>query len=142
MRLMVGQPTAEQPATARGRATRARILEAAAALVAQRGVAAVSLEDVESAAGVGRSQLYHYFTDRDHLIRAVVGTTVDTVLGDQDALLSDLDTLAGIDRWFDGIIASGVRDDATGGCPIGSLASQLSERDKLTRAAFVAAFAR
>ncbi|WP_033329429.1 TetR/AcrR family transcriptional regulator [Streptomyces yerevanensis] len=130
------------PTTARGRATRERILDSAADLIQHRGVAAVTLDDVERAAGVGRSQLYHYFDDRDDLIRSVVHSTVDTVLAAQEPLLLEVDSLAGIDRWFDAIVANGTRQDAVGGCAIGSLASQLSGRDDLTRQAFVDAFAR
>ncbi|MFD5322268.1 TetR/AcrR family transcriptional regulator [Streptomyces sp. NPDC127098] len=130
------------PTTARGHATRRRILDSAADLIQQQGVAAVTLDDVERAAGVGRSQLYHYFDDRDDLIRSVVHATVDAVLTAQEPLLLEADSLAGIDRWFDAIVANGTRQDPVGGCAIGSLASQLSGRDELTRQAFVDAFAR
>ncbi|MFB4301001.1 TetR/AcrR family transcriptional regulator [Actinomadura sp. NTSP31] len=130
------------PTTPRGRATRKRILDAAADLIERRGVAAVTLEDVEGAAGVGRSQLYHYFDDREDLVRSVVHHTVDKVLAAQEPLLLQVDSLAGIDRWFDAIVANGTRQDAVGGCAIGSLASQLSDHDDLTRQAFVDAFAR
>jgi AcrR family transcriptional regulator len=130
------------PTTARGRATRGRILDSAADLIQQRGVAAVTLDDVERAAGVGRSQLYHYFDDRDDLVRSVVHSTVDKVLAAQEPLLLEVGSLAGIDRWFGAIVANGTRQDAVGGCAIGSLAAQLSDRDDLTREAFVDAFAR
>ncbi|RJQ84690.1 TetR/AcrR family transcriptional regulator [Amycolatopsis panacis] len=130
------------PSTARGRATRQRILDATAELIQRRGVAAVTLDDVERAADVGRSQLYHYFDDRDDLVRAVVHSTVDTVLAAQEPLLQRLDSLAGIDRWFAAIVANGTRHDAVGGCAIGSLAAQLGGRDELARQAFVDAFAR
>jgi TetR/AcrR family transcriptional repressor of nem operon len=130
------------PTTARGRATRERILDAAADLIQQRGVAAVTLDDVERAAGVGRSQLYHYFDDRDDLVRSVVHSTVDKVLAAQEPLLLEVGSLDGIDRWFGAIVANGTRQDAVGGCAIGSLAAQLSDRDDLTREAFVDAFAR
>ncbi|MFJ9778967.1 TetR/AcrR family transcriptional regulator [Amycolatopsis sp. NPDC101161] len=130
------------PTTARGRATRKRILDAAADLILRRGVAAVTLDEVERAAGVGRSQLYHYFDDRDDLIRSVVHVTVDTVLAAQEPLLQEVDSLAGIDRWFDAIVANGTRQDAVGGCAIGSLAAQLGGQDDPTRQVFVDAFAR
>jgi TetR/AcrR family transcriptional repressor of nem operon len=130
------------PTTARGRATRERILDAAADLIQQRGVAAVTLDDVERAAGVGRSQLYHYFDDRDDLVRSVVHSTVDKVLAAQEPLLLEVGSLDGIDRWFGAIVANGTRQDAVGGCAIGSLAAQLSDRDDLTREAFVDAFER
>lgn len=131
-----------EPATARGRATRDRILAAAARLIEENGVGSLRLDDVEGAAEVGRSQLYHYFANRDDLVRSVVGSTIDTVLAAQEPLLLDLDSMAGIDRWFEDIVQNGVRGDGAGGCPIGSLARQLSEHDDVSRDAFVDAFAR
>jgi TetR/AcrR family transcriptional repressor of nem operon len=131
-----------EPSTQKGRATRRRILQAASALIAQHGAAAVSLEDVEREAGVGRSQLYHYFDGRDHLLRAVVDITTDAVLGAQDGLLDDLDSFAAIDRWFDALVALQEERGAVGGCPIGSLVGQLAERDEQTRAALASGFER
>jgi AcrR family transcriptional regulator len=133
---------AQLPTTEKGRSTRRRILQAASRLIAERGVDRVSLEDVEREAGVGRSQLYHYFDGRDDLLRAVIDTTTDAVLGAQDGLLDELDSLAAIDRWFDGLVALQQQRGAAGGCPIGSLAGQLAERDEQTRAALATGFAR
>ncbi|WP_151484745.1 TetR/AcrR family transcriptional regulator, partial [Streptomyces albicerus] len=61
----------KEPMTERGRQTRARIVEAAAALVAERGVEGTGIDHVLAAARASKSQLYHYFTDKDDLIRAV-----------------------------------------------------------------------
>ncbi|MBS1676303.1 MAG: TetR/AcrR family transcriptional regulator [Actinobacteria bacterium] len=131
-----------EPATRRGRATRDRILAAAAELIAANGVGTLRLDDVERAAGVGRSQLYHYFANRDDLVNSVVQSTIDTVLAAQEPLLVGLDSIEGIDCWFDDIVANGLRGDGLGGCPIGTLARQLSEHDDVSRSAFVEAFAR
>lgn len=131
-----------EPTTARGRATRDHILRVASELIFRNGVAAVRLDDVEEAAGVGRSQLYHYFTDRDDLIRSVVHATIDTVLAAQEPLLVALDTAAGIDHWLEDIAANGARRDGIGDCAIGLLAAQLSEHDEVTRQAFLDAFTR
>ena len=131
-----------EPATEKGRTTRARIIQAAAELVTERGVAEVSLDEVGARAHASRSQLYHYFEDRDDLIRAVVDATTSTVLAAQDALLDDLDSWAGIDRWFAALedIQRGRED--RGGCPLGSLVGQLAERDPLARAALAEGFDR
>ena len=131
-----------EPRTEKGRATRARILHAASRLIAERGVDRVILEDVECEAGVGRSQLYHYFDGRDDLLRAVIDTTTDAVLGDQGGLLNELDSLEAFDRWFDALVALQEERGAKGGCPIGSLVGQLAERDEETRAALVSGFER
>jgi len=123
------------PSTPKGRATRERIVSAAAELVAERGVAAVSLDDVGARAPASRSQLYHYFDDKDALVRAVVDATSDAVLGAQDDLLEQLDSWSGIERWFGALVAFQRESQARGGCPIGSLAGQLAERDPQARAA-------
>jgi TetR/AcrR family transcriptional regulator, transcriptional repressor for nem operon len=47
---------------------RERIVQAAAGLVAEKGVAGVSLDDVRARTGASRSQLHHYSEDRDDLI--------------------------------------------------------------------------
>src|SRR5436305_12113835 len=95
---------AHGPATAKGRAMRERILQAAAELVAEKGAAGMSLDDVRARAGASRSQLYHYFEDRDDLVRAVIGVTTDAVIGVQGELLEHLDSWAGINRWFDALV--------------------------------------
>jgi TetR/AcrR family transcriptional repressor of nem operon len=123
------------PSTEKGRRTRERIVRVAAELVAERGTAAVSLDDVGSRAQASRSQLYHYFDDRADLIRAVVDATCDAVLDAQNQLLADLDSWAGIECWMDALVALQLERQARGGCPLGSLAAQLAERDPQARAA-------
>jgi AcrR family transcriptional regulator len=118
-----------QVLTAKGQSTRARIVQAAAELVAEKGAAAMSLDDVCQRAHASRSQLYHYFDDRDDLVRAVIDATTDSVLLAQDDLLDHLDTWSGIDRWFRTLVALQQEREARGGCPIGSLVGQLAERD-------------
>src|SRR5918998_2460025 len=86
----------QPPATEKGRATRERILQAAAELVAEKGAAGMSLDDVRARTGASRSQLYHYFEDRDDLVRAVIDVTTDAVIHAQADLLDHLDSWAGI----------------------------------------------
>ena len=117
---------------------RERILQAAAELIAEKGTAGMSLDDVRDRTGASRSQLYHYFDDRDDLVRAVIDVTTNAVLGRQGELLDHLDSWAGIDRWFDFMVQHQVEQQARGGCPIGSLAGQLAESDPDARAAIAA----
>jgi TetR/AcrR family transcriptional regulator, transcriptional repressor for nem operon len=131
-----------EPTTARGRSTRARIIGVAAEVVAERGAAAMSLDEVGARANASRSQLYHYFEDRDDLIRAVIDATTNAVLAAQDELLDDLGSWEGIDRWFAALNEIQRQREARGGCPIGSLVGQLAERDPLARAALAGGFDR
>jgi TetR/AcrR family transcriptional repressor of nem operon len=131
-----------RPATAKGRATRERIVQAAAELVAEKGAAGMSLDDVRARTGASRGQLYHYFEDRDDLVHAVIDVTADAVLDKQAELLDRLDSWAGIDRWFDTLVQDQIDRKARGGCPIGCLAGQLAESDPDARAAIAAGLER
>jgi AcrR family transcriptional regulator len=131
-----------QPRTARGRATRDRILHAAAQLVAERGIAGTSLDDVRERAHASKSQLYLYFEDRDALLRAVAQRTSDSVLDIQAELLTGCDSLAGIGRYLEAIVALQVECGGHGGCPIGSLSGQLADRDEGARLALANGFER
>ncbi len=122
-----------EPLTGRGRETRERIVRAAAELVAERGVAGTSLDDVGARAHASKSQLYHYFTDRDDLMRAVARAVSDDVVGGQVELFAKLDTMNGLRAWSDALVTLQEVRRATGGCPIGSLAGQLAERDEGAR---------
>jgi AcrR family transcriptional regulator len=124
-----------QPATVKGRETRERIVRAAAELVAERGVAGTSLDDVRTRAHASKSQLYHYFADRNDLMRAVVGAVSDDVVLGQTELFARLDTIDGLRAWADALVALQQSRDSKGGCPIGSLAGQLAEQDDGARLA-------
>src|ERR1700752_298508 len=129
-----------EPRTRPGRATRARIVQAAAELVAERGVAGTSLDDVRERAHASKSQLYLYFEDRDALMRAGAQATCDLVMDTQAHELAGFDSLAGIERYLDWQVAVQLERQARGGCPIGSLAGQLAERDEGARLALADGF--
>jgi TetR/AcrR family transcriptional repressor of nem operon len=130
--------------TGRGRATRERIVAAASDLVYERGVARTSTQDVEAAAGVSSSQIYHYFADKPSLIRAVVAYQGERVVGGQELMLAGGggEGMAALESWRDGILAMQERLGPEGGCPVGSLASELADGDPLAREDLVTVFAR
>ncbi len=116
--------------TAKGRATRARILAAAADLVLRRGVAATQIDDIRRAAGVSGSQMTHYFHDKRTLIDDVIERQTDAVL----AIQNSLDTFEAWRRWADQVVARQTARRFRGGCELGSLAGQLVESSPETRA--------
>jgi TetR/AcrR family transcriptional regulator, transcriptional repressor for nem operon len=133
-------PVAE-PVTDKGRATRNRVLNAATALVFEHGVAGTTLDDVRAAANVSKGQLYHYFTDKQELVHAVIDHTVQEVLDAQPRLI-DLSSWVAIAGWFDDLVQLQVDRCGVGGCPIGSLAGELAETDERARAELAAGFDR
>ena len=128
------QPREPLPHTARGAATRARIIEAAGDLVYRRGASATSLEDIMEASATSKSQLYHYFADKDALMRAVIELQTRRVMGVQAAHLDTVNSLAGLRRWRDALVTINKAARGVGGCPLGSLASELSDRSESARA--------
>jgi AcrR family transcriptional regulator len=128
------------PATTKGQATRARIIEAAANLVLEGGVAHTSLDDVGAAARVGKSQIYHYFSDKSALVGEVVARQTETILG--APVLSQLDTWESWQRWRDELVLDQQLGSCAGGCPIGSIANELADVDEASRILLVDSFDR
>jgi AcrR family transcriptional regulator len=128
-----------EPRTGRGRASRERIVECAAELFAERGVAATSLDVVLAAAGAGKSQLYHYFGDRDALVEAAVGLRCAQVLAGLTQALGSVASLAELEQALSGFV-SGFEQMGLPGCPIGSLAAEVAERNEGARLQAAAGF--
>jgi TetR/AcrR family transcriptional regulator, transcriptional repressor for nem operon len=132
-----------EPLTSRGQAARERIVDAAADLILDRGVAAVSMRDVRAAANVSGSQLSHYFGDKQSLIRAVIARQADAVVqAHQMPELGQLDSLEALGRWAELNIQSLKRRDCRGGCSYGALAGELAECDESVRGDLAAGFDR
>jgi AcrR family transcriptional regulator len=128
------------PVTEQGRATRERIVRAAAQLIAERGADGTSLDDVRSATHASKSQLYHYFGDKHGLVEAVVEYQCATVLGVQARALASVSTWEDLDHWADSMVSGVEQQGARGGCPLGTLAAALSDTEEGLRTSLSAAF--
>jgi AcrR family transcriptional regulator len=114
--------------TRKGAQTRQKIVAAAAGLILEQGVAGTTLEEVRAEAGVSSSQIYHYFADKEALVRAVVDYRAQTVVGEtHEPMLAAIEGIDGLRAWRDTIIS--IQEDAgcQGGCPLGSLGSELGQ---------------
>jgi TetR/AcrR family transcriptional regulator, transcriptional repressor for nem operon len=131
--------SASGPKTRRGRASRERLVEAAVASVIDHGIKQLRIDEVLAAAGSSKSQMYHYFSDRDALIDAAVAHRCEEFLGqlgEAFGSVSSLDALAALlDRFaFDYAVQ-------LSGCPIGTLASELTAGPEPARDTVIEAFA-
>lgn len=134
-------PVAYEKLTTKGRATRGRIVAAASELMLQRGVARTTIEDIQEAAVVSTSQMYHYFADKNDLVSAVIDFQTDQVLGAQHLGLDRIESIGDLRRWRD-VMVDIVRGlGGVGGCPLGSMASELSDCDPVARARLARSFA-
>lgn len=134
------RPNRPNKLTLKGQRTRARIIDAAARLIWERGATATTLEDVKLAAEVSSSQLYHYFADKEQLINAVINHQADKLVNNtEDADLGTADSLV---AWRDLVIAHVGAIHGQGGCPLGALGSQLAESQPEARTLIAAGFGR
>jgi TetR/AcrR family transcriptional regulator, transcriptional repressor for nem operon len=119
--------------TRKGQATRDRIVAEAAKLMYDRGVAGTTTEDVQEAAGVSASQIYHYFGDKRSLTRAVIEYRTHAILGFQQPLLDHVNDVDALRRWADAVLDVQRANGFRGGCPLGSLAGELAANDRALR---------
>ncbi|GAA3646398.1 TetR/AcrR family transcriptional regulator [Nonomuraea antimicrobica] len=122
--------------TPKGRATRARIVEGAAEVLREKGVAFATLDDVRARTGTSKSQLFHYFPDgKDQLLLAVAQYEADRVLDDQQPYLGCLDSWDAWYRWRDVVVRR--YEEQGDHCPLGSLFLQIGRSTPGARAIVV-----
>jgi AcrR family transcriptional regulator len=120
--------------TRKGLATRARIVDAAARLMFERGVANTSIDEVRNSAGVGGSQISHYFRDKRDLTRQVIAARrSDVVAFHTQPPLGAFDSLEALQAWADACVADTDTVYRLGGCVYGSLAGELIDADDEVR---------
>ncbi|SPM38244.1 TetR family transcriptional regulator, partial [Mycobacterium numidiamassiliense] len=134
-----GRPTARH--TPRGTVTKARIVDEAITLLRERGVAGTSLDAVMTASGTSKSQLYHYFADKDALITEVIKAELDRIISQQEPSLSGVTTWDGLERWCGQVVTVTRVTQGVGGCPLGSFVGELAERSESARLELAQSFA-
>ncbi|HET6734239.1 TetR/AcrR family transcriptional regulator [Mycobacterium sp.] len=113
-----------QTLTAKGQATRQRIIEGAAAEIRDRGISATTLDDIRARTHTSKSQLFHYFPDgKDQLLLAVAEQEAQSVLDDQQPHLGALTSWAAWQRWRDTVVDRYRRQGQH--CPLAVLMSEI-----------------
>src|ERR1700759_1054324 len=111
--------------TARGAATRARIVESAAEQVLAGGAGGTSLDDIRADTATSKSQLFHYFPGgKSELVGAIAAFQAQRLLDDQQPALARLASWAPWAQWrHAGVPPS--RPQPHFGCPIGALTAEV-----------------
>jgi AcrR family transcriptional regulator len=113
-----------QKLTPKGRATRQRIIDGAAAELLVHGAVVTTLEDVMARTGTSKSQLFHYFPrGKDQLLLAVAEQEAARVISDQQPHLSRLTSWAAWQRWRDVVVERYRRQGQQ--CPLSTVMSEL-----------------
>lgn len=120
---MVTATKAEKP-------TREHILEVATRLMHLRGYRGTSLDDVLKASGVGKGNFYYYFKSKeelgyailDRVVRGFLERTLEPSFAD-----SSVPPLGRVQCFLDLLVEGQRQRNCVGGCPMGNLASELSD---------------
>ena len=113
-----------QKFTPKGRATRQRIIEGAAAELRSHGAMATTLDDVLARTGTSKSQLFHYFPQgKDQLLLAVAEQEAARVLSDQQPHLSELTSWAAWQRWREAVVDRYRKQGQQ--CPLSTVMSEI-----------------
>ena len=113
-----------------GRHTRDAILDAATSLMHLQGYQATSLDDVLRESGVGKGNFYYHFKSKEDLGYAILDQIIDAFLGRTlEPCFSDQATprLVQIRCFLARVLEAQRERNCVGGCPLGNLASELSD---------------
>src|SRR3989449_9680982 len=113
-----------------GKSTREVVLEAATHLIHLQGYQKTSIDDVLGESGVGKGSFYHYFKSKedlgyailDDIVTSFVERTLDPCFADTDGR-----PIAQIRCFLDHVVETQRARACVGGCPLGNLASELSD---------------
>ena len=114
----------------RGATTRDLILDAATRLIHLQGYHCTSLDDVLSESGVGKGNFYYHFKSKEELGYAIIDRvmqgfikrTLEPAFADTTG-----DPVAQVHAFLDHVLDNQRQRNCVGGCPIGNLASELSD---------------
>ena len=117
-----------------------RILQAAADLMHVQGVAGTSIDEILAASGTGKGQFYHYFENKSSLVHEVLSFQFRRYIAAQEPFIEQLTTWKGIRSWLDELASQFKARHLIGGCPLGSLAAEMADRDEGFRKEVAATF--
>lgn len=126
-----------------GRQTRDAILTAAKRLILIKGYNSTSIDDLLGESGVGKGSFYHYFKSKENLGYAILDDIVTSFLERTLApCFSDPDghPIAQIRCFLDRVVEAQRERACVGGCPLGNLASELSDVHEGFRARLAGVF--
>ena len=89
---------------------------------------------------MSKSQLYHYFADKDALTHEIIRTQSERNLAAQMPLIDEIKSITDFRHWANTFLDIYISAGGTGGCPLGSLASELAARSEPARELLMAGF--
>jgi TetR/AcrR family transcriptional repressor of nem operon len=114
----------------KGATTRDLILDVATRLIHLQGYHCTSLDDVLRESGVGKGNFYYHFRSKEELGYAIIDRVMhaflERTLGPSFADTTG-DPIGQVHAFLDHVLENQRQRNCVGGCPIGNLASELSD---------------
>ena len=110
---------------------RARIVDAATAVMTSRGFQQTSVDDVIREAGLcGKAHFYHYFKSKEELGYAVLRRQFDSFADEGLGILRDplIDPIERLGRFLDWVVESNTDCECSGMGPCGGLAAEMAKQ--------------
>jgi TetR/AcrR family transcriptional repressor of nem operon len=118
--------------------SKARILNAAAKMVRERGIDATSVADVMAAAGMTNGGFYRHFESKDEMIALAIRTAYDQIAERFDRRLRQNGAAAAIETYIDEYLSEGHLGHPGVGCPMAAVGTDGARRRDVFAAEFVA----
>lgn len=117
--------------------TRQSILDTAQRIVAQKGFAAVGLNEVLAEAGVPKGSFYYYFTSKDAFGEAMMQSYFDDYLTTMDRIVADTGKSSAehLMRYWQNFYETQIVDDCQGRCLVVKLGAEVSDLSETMRMA-------
>jgi TetR/AcrR family transcriptional repressor of nem operon len=119
--------------TARGSATRTRMLHAALDLFHRQGVHATSVDQILEASETGKSQFYYYFKNKEGLIHAILENFYGNIKSNRARFKTKIATMKDLEEWFRQYVKFQKDTGCQRSCPIGTIGNDLGNDQQLLR---------
>jgi len=113
--------------------SRLRIVKVASDLFHKQGVRATSPDEIIEASRTGKGQFYHYFKSKEGLVHAVLESHLEAIKAGSGPIKYEINSWKDLEKWFNSHVDWQMTFGMTRGCPIGTVANELTEEDELIR---------
>jgi TetR/AcrR family transcriptional regulator, transcriptional repressor for nem operon len=109
------------------------MVKVASDLFHKQGFRATSPDDIIEASRTGKGQFYHYFKSKEGLVHAVLESHLEAIKAGSGRIKYEINSWKDLEKWFHAHIDWQMSFGMTRGCPIGTVANELTEEDELIR---------
>ncbi|MCA9406752.1 MAG: TetR/AcrR family transcriptional regulator [Candidatus Omnitrophica bacterium] len=117
----------------RGQKTKERMLRTAFDLFHQKGVNATSVDEVLEKSGTGKSQFYYYFKSKEGLVHETIQDFFARLKSREIPVQYELKTWDDLECWFRFFIEGQKQGNCERGCPLATIAYELTDSNELIR---------